>query len=275
MRYLTKLTKIAAISMALAALPAVAVTGTHAASKAKALAKVEVDGVKPFWINGGVYIVNRAKGPITIDGRLDEPDWKTANKAVLVRFSCAKPRETAIGKLLYDDKYLYWAGEMQDSDVCCVSKGNDPETPFTEEDVFELYVKPDSKDPKYWPYGYWELHVTPSGAYRDLFFARRDAGPTGRWLAYNSGMVGAALVNGTLNHWEDRDKGWTAEARIPLTAFKEIARKPVPGDRWKFMFGRYNYSVYFGDGLEFSQTATMTADSYHHYEDWPYFEFGK
>jgi hypothetical protein len=270
-----KLTKIAAVSAMVVTLSAV--TGLHAlaASQDEELAKVEIDGAKPFWINGGVYVVNKAKGPIKIDGRLDEPDWKNAGKVVLVRFGCTKPRETTIAKLLYDDKYLYWSAEMQDSDITCVSKGNNPKTPFTEEDVLELFVKPDSKDPKYWPYGYWELHVTPLGAYRDLFIARRDAGPTGRWLAYNSGMTAAVKVDGTVNHWQDRDKGWTVEGRVPLAAFHEIARKPVPGDRWKFMFGRYNYSVYFEDGLEFSQSATMTSDSYHHYEDWPYFEFGK
>lgn len=262
---------IAAVSAAVSALGCCA----FAASPDESLAKIEVDGAKPFWINGGAYIVNRAKGPITIDGKLDEPDWKTAQKAVLVKFNLTTPRETGIGRILYDDKYIYWAGEVQDSDIACVSKGNNPETPFMEEDVFELYLKPDSKGPNYWPHGYWELHATPSGAYRDYFFARRDAGPNGYWLTYNSGMIAAVQLDGTLNHWQDKDKGWTCEARVPLTAFKEIARKPVPGDRWKLMFGRYNYSVYFDDGLEFSQTATMTADSYHHYEDWPYLEFGK
>ena len=107
---------------------------------------------------------------------------------------------------------------------------------------------------------------TSGGATRDYFYARRGAGPDERWMPYDSGMKAAVRLDGTLNHWEDRDHGWTAEVAIPWLAFEKTGGGPKPGDCWTFMVSRYDYSVYQEEGLELSATSVLPSPSYHLHE---------
>ena len=80
-------------------------------------------------------------------------------------------------------------------------------------------------------------------------------------------MVSAVKLRGTLNKYDDRDKGWTVEGRIPWTAFKPTGGRPAVGDRWKFALCRYDYSVYL-ERPELSSTAPLTQADFHRYEDY-------
>jgi hypothetical protein len=73
-------------------------------------------------------------------------------------------------------------------------------------------------------------------------------------------------LDGTLNHWEDKDKGWTVEGRIPWTAFTATGGKPQAGDKWRFSLCRYDYSAVF-DQPELSSTSPLTVADFHRYED--------
>jgi hypothetical protein len=59
-----------------------------------------------------------AGGDIKIDGLADEPGWKNAQ--VLDKFVAfwahRKPKTSSKARLLWDDKYLYFTAEIEDTD---------------------------------------------------------------------------------------------------------------------------------------------------------------
>ena len=164
--------------------------------------------------NSNAYRCRWTKYPIALDGKLNELAWHHAD--TLTNFMVAGTRKPATfqttARLLWNDRFLYFGAEMEDADIYGLHEGHD--SPFGGDDIIELFVKPSPRKPFY-----WEFHITPRGATRDYFYARRGAGPNERWIAYDSGMQAAVSLDGTLNRWEDRDKSWTAEVAIPWSAF--------------------------------------------------------
>jgi hypothetical protein len=203
-----------------------------------------------------------AAGPIRIDGRIDEPAWA---KAQALRdfavFWQKRPAKTAtVARLLWDDQYLYFSAEMEDSDLYAdVTEANG--MTWTN-DVFELFFKPAADDRKY-----YEFQVNAAGTQLELFFPSRGSGGYQRFKAKRLGMQSAVTLQGTLNHWEDKDTGWTVEGRIPWTAFQPTGGKPKAGAKWRFALCRYDYSAAFEDP-ELSSTAPLTQSSFHRYEDY-------
>jgi hypothetical protein len=205
----------------------------------------------------------RVSGPIKLDGALDEPAWQKA--PVLSAFSAywlgRKAKTATKARLLWDDDYLYFGAEMEDADLYADVKEHNGIT--WENDVFELFFKP-SPD----RLGYYEFQVTPLNTRLELFFPSRGAGGYRRFASAGTlGMEAAVKLDGTLNNWRDRDRGWTAEGRIPWSAFKATGGRPAPGDRWRFALCRYDYSTDF-DRAETSSSAPLTQPDFHRYEDY-------
>jgi hypothetical protein len=228
------------------------------------------------------YHCLRAEGAIKVDGLLNEPAWDRAQKIqkflippevqwdttspdapspILIKAHEAKSATTAM--LLWNDEYLFFAARLADEDLYG-TQGPGHDLPFGTNDVCELFIKP--KDDL--PY-YWEFHLTPRGTSRDYFYARRSAGGDERWMSYESGMKAAVTVKGTINHWEDRDHGYTVEMAIPWSAFDRMGGQPKPGDHWRFLVSRYDYSVYLEAGVELSAAASLPRAAYHLYEYYP------
>jgi len=199
--------------------------------------------------------------PVKIDGVLDDAIWKTAKEYPL---SLSKDKlaegETLIegGTVRYawDDNYLYAAFRFTDSDV--VAEGNEDQIHhFAKGDVAELFIKPEAHS------GYWEMYVTPHGKKTTYWF------PSGGRLGLESCFTGApkdlqvgATFDGTLNNWEDTDKGWYGEMAVPvknLTAHGEIF---TPESVWWVLSGRYNYSRYL-EAKELSMMPALSKTRYH------------
>jgi Carbohydrate family 9 binding domain-like len=202
-------------------------------------------------------------GRIKLDGVLNETAWDKAE--VLRDFSVywqdRKARSATTARLLWDNDYLYYSADMEDADLYATIKEHNGML-FTE-DVFELFFKP-AED----KLAYYEFEVNPLGAEMELFLPSRGAGGYGRVAALTKiGMESAVHLDGTLNKWDDVDKGWTVEGRIPWTGFKPTGGRPKPGDKWRFALCRYDYSVKF-DRPELSSTAPLTQPEFHRYEDY-------
>jgi hypothetical protein len=225
------------------------------------------------------YTCVRAQGPIQLDGKLDEAAWgkgqqvenfivaPAMNWMTFAMDPARRAGSRTHARLLWDDKYLYVGAEMEDRDLYCVTpKGHD--LPWAADDVIELFVKPSDDKPYY-----WELHVVPSGGTRDYFYARRGAGNAARWIKYQSGMQAAVTTVGTLDDWTDRDTKWTAELRVPWSAFDRWGGKPKVGDLWRFLLSRYDYSVHLEDGVELSAAAPLSWQNFHQFEEYPYLTF--
>ncbi len=245
-----------------------------------ALAQPAADWSGPFTTDRQrAYPCLRADGPIAIDGKLDEAAWSRATvisgfivpprmDSVAQKMTEAKPAASATrARLLWDDEYLYFAAELDDLDLYCVTPDKH-DAGFGADDIIELFVKPSDTLPYY-----WELHVVPSGGTRDYFYARRYAGADTRWLKYDSGLRARVSLQGTLDDWTDRDTGWTAEMRIPWSAFAQMGGKPRSGDLWRFLVSRYDYSVHLSEGCELSAAAPLPIQAYHLFEHYPYLRF--
>ena len=220
-----------------------------------------------------VYPCYQARGGIEIDGLLDESAWEEA--AVLQPFWKLDSGEEAVrggsARLLWDADFLYLAGDLVDRDLYAVLKDHDART--WNDDVLELFLKPRDDS-----YQYYELHVTPGNTTLDLMFPRRGAGQWDRFVSFESGLVSAVELRGTVNNWRDQDEGWSIEMKVPFAAIDVIGgRAPVTGDQWRFAVCRYNYSVHlpedFAQGLEYSTTVRNLSGGFHTYEDYDLLHF--
>jgi hypothetical protein len=204
-----------------------------------------------------------ATGRIKIDGKLDEVAWDQAE--VLEHFAVywqkRKAKTATKARLLWDRNYLYFAAEMEDSDLYADVTQRNGMT-WTN-DVFELFFKPSEKS-----LAYYEFQVNAANTQLELFFPSRGSGGYQRFAPLTHlGMESAVKLDGTLNDYRDKDKGWTVEGRIPLSAFQASGAKPQAGDKWRFALCRYDYSVAF-DRPELSSTAPLTQPDFHRYEDY-------
>ncbi|HWG47667.1 MAG TPA: PQQ-dependent sugar dehydrogenase, partial [Gemmataceae bacterium] len=215
-----------------------------------------------------------ADTPITIDGKADEAAWKRAQ--VIDNFylpwlgTKARPaRTTTKARLLWDREYLYFFADMEDADLYADVKEHDGQT--WDNDVFELFFKPASDKP-----GYYEFQINPAGTIMDMFLPRRGAGGYQRFKKDGDFHIDAKVVlHGTLNHWQDKDKGWSVEGRMPWRDYLRSGGRPALDERWKFALCRYDYSVDF-EGPELSTCAPLKSSphpDFHHYEDYAILRF--
>lgn len=219
------------------------------------------------------YLCRFASGPITLDGKADEAVWKDAT--TLDRFTQPwKPENPAAttataAKLLWDREYLYFFAEMTDGDLYADIKDRDG--PTWDNDVFELFFKPQADKP-----GYYEFQVTPAGTVLDMFLPRRDAGGLRRFggdgdFAWETKVA----LRGTLNKWTDQDEGWSVEGRFPWKDFLRTGGRPEADDVWKFALCRYDYSVDF-EGPALSTSAPLKSKpfpDFHRHEDYAALKF--
>jgi hypothetical protein len=201
--------------------------------------------------------------PITIDGKIDEIAWDDAEvlKDFSVFWQKRKAKTATTARLLWNNRYLYFMADMEDSDLFADVKERNGI--LWENDVFEMFFKP-SEDKR----PYYEFQVNPLNTKLELFLPSRGSGGYRRFAKEDSlGLESAVQLRGTLNKWKDKDKGWTVEGRIPWSAFKATGGKPKPGDKWLFALCRYDYSVAF-ERPELSSTAPLTVSDFHRYEDY-------
>jgi hypothetical protein len=216
----------------------------------------------------GVAAVDKAEcrwavDRVRVNGVLDEVAWEKAQplRDFAVFWDKRKPRTATTARLLWDNSYLYFCAEMEDHDLFATVTERNGETWY--DDVFELFFKPSPKSR-----AYYEFQVNAANTQLELFLPSRGAGGYRRFAPLTRlGMESAVKLRGTLNKWDDTDKGWTVEGRIPRSAFKPTGGRPKPGDRWRFALCRYDYSVTL-ERPELSSTAPLTVPDFHRYEDY-------
>ncbi len=161
------------------------------------------------------YVIKRALGPITIDGRADEDSWKTAEKSpvfITAEGSPALEGETR-ARLVWDDDNLYLFVNAADSDVYSPYEQHDD--PLWKADVVEIFIDADRNRR-----GYVELQVNPNNAHFDAWFATTRAAKSD--VDWNADMKSAVMVTGTADKRGDKDTGWDLEVAIPLAAVKGV-----------------------------------------------------
>ncbi|MHC4873125.1 MAG: carbohydrate-binding family 9-like protein [Planctomycetota bacterium] len=232
------------------------------------------------------YLCKMTESPITIDGNINEktwqqaeqlwPFWRFVNNVSYpawnpVQHSPSGKIEKALMqtrvKLLYDKEYLYIAAKMDDKDLFTTMTEKDSGT--WSDDVFELFIKPDQNDHRY-----YEFHTTASNVILDASYVRRGRQGIGIARAYDSGMKTAVKIKGTLNNISDKDEGWSVEIKIPLKSIKPVKK----GNVWLFLAARYNFSKHLPDNFFFGYEKSSTSkyllvQGFHFYENYHYLKF--
>ncbi|MBO6937311.1 MAG: carbohydrate-binding family 9-like protein [Deltaproteobacteria bacterium] len=173
--------------------------------------------------------VNRASD-ITIDGKLDEPSWRSARAtAAFVKTMDGSPADFGVtAKLLWDDENLY-VGFVVDDDYL-KSEFDERDDHLWEQDTVEVMLDPGGDGRNY-----FELQVSPQNVVFDTRYdTRRNPGPIGH-ADWNAEIESAVEVEGTVND-DDEDEGYTVEMAISWSSFatgNPPATKPEAGQVWR------------------------------------------
>jgi hypothetical protein len=195
------------------------------------------------------YVCYRAPGPITIDGKLDEPAWLAApwSEAFVDIEGDRKPRpryRTRM-KMLWDDECLYIGAELEEPHVWATLTEHDSVI-FNDND-FEVFLDPDGDS-----HLYAELELNALNTTWDLLLNMpyKDKGhAVNAWEIL--GLRTAVHIDGTLNDPRDVDRGWSLEIAWPWKGLKELTKWPVPprdGDQWRINFSRVQWDLEVVDG---------------------------
>jgi len=191
----------------------------------------------------------RAREPVLIDGRLDEPVWQQAESFPLAHCFLTKqgpPLYPTEAQVAWDEKNLYVAFVAEDPDIWSDHTARDAY--LWEGEVVEVYLDPDGdlKD-------YKEFEVNPRCAVIDLNIPQGpDIGDVDENLKWNApGLQASVRAEGTINQRDDIDTRWTvelalafadllgAEAQVPNSP---ISQFPKVGDTWRFQLYRIDRS---------------------------------
>ncbi|MFO0843971.1 MAG: carbohydrate-binding family 9-like protein [Gemmataceae bacterium] len=188
------------------------------------------------------YLCYRARGPVTIDGKLDDAAWADApwsEEFVDIQGDRKpKPRHRTRMKMLWDDQYLYIAARLEEPHVWATLTRHD--SVIFHDNDFEVFLDPDGDS-----HLYAELELNALNTTWDLLLSRpyKDGGKAiDAWEI--PGLRTAVHVDGTLNDPRDVDKGWAVEIAWPWRSLKELSYTPVPprdGDRWRINFSRVQW----------------------------------
>lgn len=209
-----------------------------------------------------VYFAPRAKGPLTLDGRLDKPFWAdvpwTAEFVDISGPDFPVPRFPARSKLCWDDEALYIAGELPGNEIWANVTKRDSVIYYDND--FEVFL-----DPSGCGHNYMELELNALNTQWDLMLTHpyRDGGRS--VTAWNiPGLETAVHVDGVVNDPAAENKGWTVEIRIPFAPLMETycleenpphlercypARTaPRRGEFWRLNFSRVQWQAEVVEG---------------------------
>jgi hypothetical protein len=180
------------------------------------------------------YQIYRATGPIKIDGKLDEADWKAAPSVGDFHFPWPKEgeKEQTVAKLLWDDKNLYVSWYAYDKHIS--ASVTQRHGPVSKDDCIEIFLSPNPDKVR----NYYTFEINAIGTM--LNRARTDwwTGPP-NWEP--EGVEYRTSFHGLPKKDESPDDSyWIVEAAIPLKNFVQDAKSmpPVDGDRWRLNLQR-------------------------------------
>ncbi len=168
----------------------------------------------------------RLVSPLQIDGKLDEDAWKISSPVgdFVNNLDGSPSSYKTEAKVLYDDRYLYFAFRCVDPNIWATMKRRDEH--LWEEEVVEVFLRADPRQSSY-----IELEVNPLGTVIDIFLL--DVRKPLRYESWNSEkLLWAVHVDGTVDGKEG-DKEWTCEIALPMEDIVPAPNiPPKPGDRW-------------------------------------------
>jgi len=218
------------------------------------------------------YTAFRVAGDITVDGRLDEPDWQRVPRTprFVDLIHGTETIHNTQAAVMWDDRNLYVGLWIEEPVVR--ARFTERDSPIYEENDVEFFIA--GKD------AYYEFEINANNTIYEVFFIweeayerggfdeeplfRRDGeadvrdfrgvgfanhprgARRGSWSWDFPGLKTAVCVDGTLNEDGDRDRGWTVELAFPWEGMKWLAKSdgrslpPRDGDVWRMNMMRFN-----------------------------------
>lgn len=198
---------------------------------------------------------------ITIDGKLDEAAWgKAAEVGPFVDVSSGVPNPRiplqGSARLLWDAQFLYVGFDVKDPTIRGGFPTDAPDPHLWERDTVEIMIDPDGDGDNR---DYYEIQINPQNLVFDSQFDDYNkprggpAGPFGH-QEWSAGLESAVVLRGTIDDNNDKDEGYTVEARIPWKSFgKAKASPPASGDTWRMNF----YAMQDNGGVAWSPILGM------------------
>jgi hypothetical protein len=193
---------------------------------------------------------------ITLDGKLDEPEWASAaaTGAFVVPGTGEADAEAALqgsARVFWTDEHLYLGFAVSDDDLRGGFPAGQRDARLWTRDCVEIMIDPDGDGDNR---DYYELQLSPQNLVFDSRFddynqpRGGDAGPFGH-EDWNADVESAVALDGTLDAPGDEDRGYMVEARVALASFAAAKRTPpAPGDVWRMNF----YAIEGNAGLSWS-----------------------
>jgi hypothetical protein len=188
------------------------------------------------------YVCYRAAGPLTVDGRINEPSWKRAPWTrcfVDIEGNDVRPEPRFATRvaMLWDDECLYVAADLEEPDVWGTHTKRDSR--IYDDNDFEIFLKPFENR-----LCYCEFEMNALNTIWDLFLDKPYyMGGTADSSWDCPGLRHAVQIDGTLNWPLDVDSGWSLEVAIPWSGLTRagVLAPPKPGDQWRANFSRVEY----------------------------------
>jgi formylglycine-generating enzyme required for sulfatase activity len=183
------------------------------------------------------YVACRTVDDMTVDGALTETSW--ANAAWTATFDhifmrgYARPFLATRAKMVWDDRYLYAAVELEEPNLIGHVITRDEEM-YADNDI-ELFIDVDGDSQNY-----IELEFNCLGTIWDMLLPKeynRGGIPLSHPRLEDSppwdleGMLVAVRMDGSINYPYDTDRGWTIELALPWDSLQETCRGGVPLNR--------------------------------------------
>jgi hypothetical protein len=181
-----------------------------------------------------LYKVAKAKGPITVDGKMDEDSWQNASVqpfSYFYRSDNTPEKQNTKFRMLWDNENLYLFYEMEDTSLTAREKNFDAKPYF--DDCIEFFCMP-VPDSIYMHFAF-ELNIWKV-SYDFVILWKFNNGRHVYINSYNPVYKAEVTYNGTINIDTDIDRGWRIELAIPFTAFSDFysSYPAKPGTRWAF-----------------------------------------
>ena len=211
------------------------ITATIHAPRIAALTILFVSTAAPAFAQPGIssYTALHTTGTMTIDGKLDDPDWARAQEFTMTETNTGKPvplKSTV--KMLWDDEYLYFGFYSEDPDAWATLFNEDD--PLWGEEVVEVFI-----DPEGLGHSYYEHEVNPVNVKVDLFIVNAGEARKGIYKGwkdwdFSAKLKQAVFVEGDGKLEGTADKYLTVEIAFPFEDLWTAPRVPPrDGDMWR------------------------------------------
>jgi formylglycine-generating enzyme required for sulfatase activity len=198
------------------------------------------------------YVVHRTVDEISIDGEIGEKSWAHADWTDtfghIFLSAYRRPFLATRAKLLWDDRYLYAAAELEETNLVGHVTTRDEEI-YRDNDI-ELFIDVDGD-----AQDYIELEFNCLGTIWDMFLPKeynRGGLPHSHPRVATSppwdlaGMLVAVRMDGSLNYPLDTDRGWTIEMALPWDSLQDTSRSSAqlnrPGTMLRLNFSRVQHT---------------------------------